>query len=272
MFCRVVTSAISRLFGRFASYAFVRPCQCFINRSYVRLMKLDLSEFEDACAYKSLNALFTRALKIPRDFSLDTQDIIAPVDALVTYHAKIENAQSFQIKDSSYKIVDLLGERYADKAGQLELGDFANFYLSPKDYHRYHVPCDLKIASLTHIPGSFFPVNIPFLKYKKNLFIENERVVLESYTPQGKLIFIVLVAALNVGKMKIVFDERVQTNAKIKHSSYYEYSDVMLKKGDLLGWFEMGSTFVILSEKETLSFNTQIMKHVKFGDIIGRPS
>ncbi len=265
-----ITGVVSRLFGRFASHEFFPFCQCVINKSYVRLMKLDMSEFNAICSYKSLNALFTRAFKMPRTFSSDTRDIIAPVDSLVTYYGQIKSSKSFQIKGSSYDIADLLGERYKDKVQKLELGHFANFYLSPKDYHRYHMPCDLKITSLAHIPGSFFPVNLPFLKRKKNLFIENERIVIESYTSAGKLIFIVLVAALNVGKMKISFDERVQTNSKVEEPSYYEYDAVVLKKGDLLGWFEMGSTLLILSEKETLAFDMDIMKHVKFGENIGR--
>jgi phosphatidylserine decarboxylase len=265
-----ITGVVSRLFGRFALHEFFPFCQCVINRSYVRLMKLDMSEFDEACSYKSLNALFTRAFKSPRTFSNDASDIIAPVDSFVTYYGEIKNSKSFQIKGSSYDIADLLGERYKDKVEKLELGDVANFYLSPKDYHRYHLPCDLKITTLTHIPGSFFPVNLPFLKRKKNLFIENERIVIESYTSTGKLVFIVLVAALNVGKMRIDFDERVQTNSKADEPSYYEYDAVALKKGDLLGWFEMGSTLLILSEKETFTFDMDIMKHVKFGENIGR--
>jgi phosphatidylserine decarboxylase len=265
-----ITGVVSRLFGRFALHEFFPFCQCVINRSYVRLMKLDMSEFDEACSYKSLNALFTRAFKSPRTFSNDASDIIAPVDSFVTYYGEIKNSKSFQIKGSSYGVADLLGERYKDKVEKLELGDAANFYLSPKDYHRYHLPCDLKIISLTHIPGSFFPVNLPFLKRKKNLFIENERIVIESYTSTDKLVFIVLVAALNVGKMRIDFDERVQTNSKADEPSYYEYDAVALKKGDLLGWFEMGSTLLILSEKETFTFDMDIMKHVKFGENIGR--
>ncbi len=265
-----ITGVVSRLFGHFASHEFFPFCQCAINKSYVRLMKLDMSEFYETCSYKSLNALFTRDFKTPRTFSDDARDIIAPVDSLVTYCGQIKSSKGFQIKGSSYSVADLLGEQYKDKVQKLELGDFANFYLSPKDYHRYHIPTDLKITSITHIPGSFFPVNLPLLKSKKNLFIENERVVIEAYTPKDKLIFLVLVAALNVGKMKIVFDERVQTNSKAQMPSYYEYDAVALKKGDLLGWFEMGSTFLILSEKKTLTFDMDIMKHVKFTDTIGR--
>jgi phosphatidylserine decarboxylase len=270
MINRYITGVISRLFGRFASHEFFPLCQCFINKSYVKLMKLDLSEFNEACSYKTLNALFTRAFKVPRVFSADAMDIIAPVDSLVTYCGQIKGFKSFQIKGSSYDVTHLLGEQYKDKAQKLELGDFANFYLSPKDYHRYHIPFDLKIKSLVHIPGGFFPVNLPFLNRKSNLFIENERIVIEAYTSSGKLVFLVLVAALNVGKMKIVFDERVQTNSRVDKQSYYEYNAMTLKKGDLLGWFEMGSTLLILSEKETITFDMEIMKHVKFGDTIGR--
>ncbi len=87
-------------------------------------------------------------------------------------------------------------------------GSYVNFYLSPRDYHRYHVPLDMQVIKAVHIPGKLYPVNIPTLKNKVDLFIENERVVLECLSTNGKRFFLVLVGALNVGQMEVAFNRR----------------------------------------------------------------
>jgi len=104
-----------------------------------------------------------------------------------------------------------------------------------------------------HIPGKFYPVNFPSLKKRLNLFIENERVVLQCETMEGKRFYMVLVSALNVGVMKVSFEPRIQTNADVSTEQVYEFQDLYLDKGDDFGCFEMGSTIVILSEKGMFS-------------------
>jgi phosphatidylserine decarboxylase len=169
-----------------------------------------------------------------------------------------------------YCTKELLGENYSDIADKLIDGDFANFYLSPKDYHRYHSPINMKIKSATHIPGKLYPVNMPLLRNKLNLFIENERVILECETNDGKLLFYVLVGALNVGKMVFSFDNSIMTNIKSNKCTKQIYNDLYVSKGDLLGWFEMGSTVVMLSQKDTINYsNLEINKQIKFNEIIG---
>ncbi|MCD6653487.1 MAG: phosphatidylserine decarboxylase [Sulfurovum sp.] len=264
------TSVISNAFGKFASKAFPKPIQNVINKGYVSLMKLDMSEFKDPSQYPTLNALFTRSFVKERAIETDETALISPADSLITDYGKITEGKAYQIKGMSYDVDALLGDDYQGKAALLEGGDFINFYLSPKDYHRYHMPLDLKIKSLTHIPGKIYPVNMPLLRNKMNLFIENERVVIECKDHKGKMHFLVLVGALNVGKMVVTFEEKVKTNANIYYTSHYTFSDLSLKKGEMFGWFEMGSTIVILSEKESIQTEVAINQKVFFGQKIGK--
>ncbi|MBN2824826.1 MAG: phosphatidylserine decarboxylase [Campylobacterales bacterium] len=262
------TSTISSIFGKFADKEFVKPIQYLINNAYVSLLGLDMREFDKPSSYKSLNQLFTRELKTPREIN-PNHTLVSPVDALISDCGKIEEGRAYQIKAMDYQLDELLGKHYTGFDKMLEGGEYINFYLSPKDYHRYHIPFDMDILSVTHIPGKLYPVNNPSLRKRKNLFIENERVVVYGKDRSGKIHFIVLVGALNVGKMVINFDDRIKTNAKSDTASHYSYSSLKMKIGELLGWFEMGSTVVLLSQQDAIIPDVQVGQKVKFGERIG---
>ena len=265
------TSLISSLFGRFAGTAFPGPIQRAINRSYVGLMGLNMEEFAPTESYPSLNRLFTRALKAQREIDPDPSAVVSPCDALITDLGSIQRGQAYQIKGMAYETAGLLGEHYADEVGSLEGGAYANFYLSPKDYHRYHAPMELRVESLTHIPGRLYPVNMPLLRNKLNLFIENERVVLAARDAHGRRHFLVLVGALNVGKMVVTFEERLHTNAAPGPVRHFRYDNpVHLDKGELFGWFEMGSTIVMLSAPGALAYQIEAGEKVRFAQTIAR--
>lgn len=264
------TNLLSRAFGRFAAHPFAQPFQSWINRAYVRMMKLDMREFDDPEAYASLTALFTRALKSPRSIDAAANAFISPCDALVSACGTIDAGLAMQIKGREYDINALLGEHVSDAAKTaLDDGDYLNLYLSPRDYHRYHAPCDLQVLQAIHIPGKLYPVNIPALRNIPALFIENERVVLECLA-EGKRLFLVMVGALNVGKMQIAFEPLLQTNAKEAKGCSYPYEALYLKKGEDFGCFEMGSTIVILSEKGLFARTVASGDTVRFGQSIGR--
>ena len=264
------TSVIANYFGKFASKEFPAPVQHFINTGYVKLMGLDMSEFKDPNAYPTLNKLFTRALEKPRLLPEDKNALISGVDALVTDAGTITDGKAYQIKGMSYNIEKLFGEYHKAAAGWLEGGEFMNFYLSPKDYHRYHMPMDLKIHSLTHIPGKLYPVNFPLLRNMKELFIENERVVIECEDRVGRMHVLVLVGALNVGEMVVSFEERVRTNSDIREPDHYTYEDLWLERGELFGWFEMGSTLLTFSQKGSILPEVAINQKVSFTDVLGK--
>jgi len=265
------TAILSRLFGRFAAKEFGAGIQPFINRSYVKMMKLDMHPFEATESYPSLNALFTRALVLNRPFDTTPNTIISPCDALVSEAGYIQNGQAHQIKGMRYDTAALLGAHHAADLPRLEGGAYVNLYLSPSDYHRYHIPFDLSVHSITHIPGKLYPVNFPLLRNKLNLFLENERVVIECSDQDGARHFLVLVGALNVGKMVVTFEPRIQTNANERFHQHYHYDEPKhLKKGELFGWFEMGSTIVMISEKDRIHYDVNIGQKVMFGQTIGK--
>jgi len=264
------TSVISEKFGKFASKAFSPMIQHFINASYVKLMGLDMSEFREPSSYKTLNKLFTRALETPREIPSGKSNLLCGVDALITDAGTITEGRAYQIKGMSYSIEELFGEYHKEAVEKVEGGEFINFYLSPKDYHRYHMPMDLKILSLTHIPGKLYPVNFPLLRNMSDLFIENERVVIECEDKKGRTQVLVLVGALNVGKMVVTFEEGVQTNSEIREPRHYTYDDLWLERGELFGWFEMGSTILTFSKKGSIVPEVMINQKTSFADILGQ--
>ena len=270
---RHITNTISQQFGRFASKAFPHWFQKIVNGSYVKIMGLDMGEFDAPASYPSLNALFTRRLTSPRPMSTDAADFISPCDSLITECGDLDDTRALQIKGMSYCVKALLGSEISDENKvRIEHGQFINFYLSPSDYHRYHIPHDLKVLKAVHIPGKLYPVNMPSLNKRADLFIENERVVLECESGRGVLFYLVLVGALNVGRMQVSFEPRLQTNANAVRPTAYTFQDLHLKKGDDFGCFEMGSTIVLITEKETMKFTVQTGEKVRFGDTIAKLS
>ena len=168
------TSVLSQAFGRFASKKHTHKVQNIINNTYVRMMGLDMSEFRSPQSYISLNELFTRHFVTMRTFSKESNELISPCDSLITQWGTIDDTRALQIKGMSYDVNAFLGEYISDTSkDSIRNGSFVNFYLSPRDYHRYHVPLDMQVLKAVHIPGKLYPVNIPTLKNKVNLFIEN---------------------------------------------------------------------------------------------------
>ena len=255
----------SQIFGKVAKLSFIRPVQEFINSSYIKLFKIDMSEFRPAGEYKNLNELFTRELIKPREFDAADEIFISPVDGTCLSFGSTSELKAFSIKGMSYGVKELLGQ------GELEGEyDFANIYLSPKDYHHYHAPCDITVKKAVYIPGKLYSVAVKWLSKVDSLYTKNERVALLCEMKNGKKLWLVFVGALNVGKMKFSFDERIQTNAMANFTQIYEYENLHIKKGERLGNFELGSTIVILSEKDAIEYNLFENKELKFAEAIGR--
>jgi len=264
-----ITNKISNLFHKFATYEFPKTIQTIINNGYVKILGLDMREFNDPSSYKTLNKLFTRELTTPRAIEHSLDNFISPADSFVTQCGTIEDETSLQIKGMNYSVRELLTDEILyDDFEKLKNGSYSNFYLSPKDYHRYHAIYNCHITKLIHVPGKLYPVNFRYLNKQENLFIENERVILECKTTDDKLFYMVFVGALNVGKMVFTFEEKIQTNSDLIYPKVYEYEDLYVKKGDCLGYFEMGSTVLLFWEKDMISLNNIINTKVRFSDII----
>jgi phosphatidylserine decarboxylase len=255
------------MFGAFASKEFSAGFQRFLNNAYARIFSLDMSEFDEPAEYKSLNALFTRKLVKPRDINTQEKVFISPCDARITEFGALDGVELLQIKGKSYSLAELLAS--ADEAANFANGQFANFYLSPKDYHRFHAPLDMQVLRSTHIPGKLYPVNEPALNSIDSLFAKNERVLLLCEDKQGARFYLVFVGALNVGKIALSFDDRVKTNASKNTISVYDYDELFLSKGDEIGMFEMGSSIVAIFMKDQLIFELECDQKVRFGQRIG---
>lgn len=255
----------SRVFGLIARFKFIKPLQTLINKAYIKYFKIDMSEFKQAGDYESLNALFTRSLETSRNLE---NDFIAPCDGKIlqisnSFFQKDEFF-SFSIKGKVYSINTLIRDSFESK--ELENGlDCVNIYLSPKDYHRYHAPCDLEILSAVYTRGKLYSVNEKYLKKISNLYSENERVCLKCKSENNFIFWLVFVGAQNVGKMRFNFDSNIQTNTKKYNNFSIKYHNLKIKKGEELGNFELGSTIVILSQKGFLNFNIQENQNIKFG-------
>lgn len=256
-----LSNKFSRLFGRFASYEFPSFLQNLINNVYVKIFDIDLSEFAPASSYASLNALFTRALTSERTINPNPIVLIAPCDSLITQMGKSTQKNALQIKGMEYSIEELLGQKL-DREFY-----YINFYLSPKDYHRYHAPCDMEICEVRYFGGELLPVNLPSLQKNQSLFVRNERVVVVAKTSSHKWIYFVAVGALNVGSMVMHFEGRIQSNAKSHNICYTYRTPIGIKKGEELGMFKMGSTIVLFMEQMIPDIN--INQKVKFAQDLG---
>lgn len=262
-----ITNIISQYFGKFAKTNFPTFFQKIINNAYVKFLGLNMSEFRNPKFYKSLNDLFTRELAIPRAINKEGNVFISPTDSLITQCGTLQKDLLLQIKGMEYSVEDMLTYHCAQNFEKVNNGSYMNFYLSPKDYHRYHAPADFEIKRLLHIPGKLYPVNLKYLNKQIDLFVENERVVLECIH-EGKLFYMVFVGALNVGQMVFTFEKKVETNTEVRDIQIYEYEDKRVKKGDCLGYFKMGSTVVMVWEEGMVELENLLNQDVKFGQKI----
>lgn len=242
-----------------------------IIRWFVKKYGVNMDEAlnPDMSSYTSFNEFFTRPLK-PDARPLADADFICPVDGAISQFGAIEKDQIFQAKGHSFSTADLLGgdQVLADKFVN---GSFANIYLSPKDYHRIHMPCDGQLTRMIYIPGALFSVNPVTARGVPNLFARNERVVCVFETEQGPFV-LTLVGATIVGSMATTWHGIVNP-PRTKQIRNWDYTgqNIRLKKGEEMGRFLLGSTVVLLFPAKTLTFtpNWQPAGMVRLGTTMG---
>jgi phosphatidylserine decarboxylase len=207
----------------------------------------------DIASYATFNDFFTRPLREGAR-PLTKADFVCPVDGAISQFGAIEQDQIFQAKGHSYSTTALLGGD-AQLAKQFENGHFATLYLSPKDYHRIHMPCAGQLARMIYVPGALFSVNPATAQGVPGLFARNERVVCVFDTEYGPFVN-VLVGATIVGSMATVWHGVVNPPRPGKIvDKRYGNEKVSLKQGEEMGRFLLGSTVVMLWPKNTLRFN-----------------
>ncbi len=259
--------AITALAGKLAS-AQAGKLTTAVIRWFVKRYQVNMSEAaqEDIGAYSSFNEFFTRPLKTGAR-KLSKAKYICPVDGAISQFGDIKANQIFQAKGHSYSTEALVGGNKS-LASQYQDGSFATIYLSPRDYHRIHMPCDGRLLRMVYVPGDLFSVNPTTAQGVPGLFARNERVVCEFKSPQGNFI-LVLVGATIVGSMATVW-HGVVNPPRIGHIKEWSYSDqnITLKQGEEMGRFLLGSTVVMLFPKDTVKFNTNwtARKPVQLGE------
>jgi len=246
--------ALTTLAGKFAGAKAGRLTTGFI-RWFVGRYGVDMSEAAepDIGAYKSFNQFFTRPLKEGAR-PLAEADFLCPVDGAISQFGVIERDRIFQAKGHAYSTTALLGGDHK-LAAQFENGSFATLYLSPRDYHRIHMPCDGKLRRMIYVPGALFSVNPTTARGVPGLFARNERVVCVFDSVAGPFV-LTLVGATIVGSMATVWHGVVNPpRPGVIREWRYEEQNVTLNKGEEMGRFLLGSTVVMLFPKNTLDFN-----------------
>ena len=229
----------------------------------------------DISSYKSFNDFFTRPLKAGARPTASAA-FICPVDGAISQFGNIQKDQIFQAKGHHYSTLALVAGNLT-LAAKFENGHFACLYLSPKDYHRIHMPCDGTLKSMTYVPGDLFSVNPTTAANVPNLFARNERVVCEFESARHGTFVMVLVGATIVGSMATVWHDAknsIVNPPRSKNIRTWTYLDknILLKQGDEMGRFLLGSTVVMLFEKDLLQFNAdwQPARSIKLGEMMSQ--
>ena len=223
----------------------------FVQRYQVNMAEAEQSDITD---YKSFNEFFTRPLKAGAR-PLAKADFVCPVDGAISQFGDIKADQIYQAKGHQYSTLAMLAGDIK-LAKQFENGHFATLYLSPKDYHRIHMPCAATLKSMTYVPGDLFSVNPLTAQNVPGLFARNERVICEFDSTHGTFVLI-LVGATIVGSMATTWHGLVNPPRVGRVTTWtYEDQTIEFKQGEEMGRFLLGSTVVMLFPKDTLKFNS----------------
>lgn len=249
---QLITMLAGKLANKQAGKLTTRVIKWFVKRYKV---KMNEAANPDIASYATFNDFFTRPLKEGAR-PLDDAEFICPVDGAISQFGAIKKGRIFQAKGRDYSTLELVAGN-VPLASHFENGHFACLYLSPKDYHRIHMPCDGKLKSMAYVPGDLFSVNPTTAENVPNLFARNERVVCEFISETHGTFVMVLVGATIVGSMATVWHGIVNPprSNNVQTWSYLDY-EISFLQGEEMGRFLLGSTVVMLFEKNTLEFNT----------------
>jgi phosphatidylserine decarboxylase len=241
-------------------------------RWFVRKYGVDMNEAEnpDIGSYLSFNDFFTRPLKAGGR-PLAAADFVCPVDGAISQFGAIDDHHILQAKGHRFSVTELVGGD-SSLAAHFRHGSFANLYLSPKDYHRLHMPCDGRLTRMIYVPGTLFSVNPVTARGVPNLFARNERVVCVFESSDHGPFVMVLVGATIVGSMATVWHGVVNPKRTNKVSEWsYQDQATLLKKGEEMGRFLLGSTIVMLFRPGTIAFNESWgpERSVRLGEAMG---
>ena len=262
------------LFSRF-TYIITRthhPLTKYLIELYISIFKINLKECERESVdeYKTFCDFFTRKLKDGiHKIDEDKKSVVSSCDGKILEYGKIKNNSILQVKGKYILIEDLLGNNN-DSIDHYKNGSFVTIYLSPKDYHRVHMPMNGKLSMTTYVPGRLYSVALHAVNAVKNLYSRNERLVC-SFKNNNIYFTVVFIAAINVSSIETVWSGEVSPPAPKKIiKSNFEKRKINLDKGRELGMFKIGSTVILLfNDKIKLSASLKKGKAVRVGNKIG---
>ena len=243
-------------------------------RFFLRRFNIDLSaaEIQDPDAFATFNDFFTRALRAgARTIAVGDKVLVSPVDATISQLGRLEDGAILQAKGKHFDVVNLLGGDET-RAQPFRDGSFATLYLSPRDYHRIHMPIDGTLREMVYVPGRLFSVSPATTRALPGLFARNERVALLFDTDQGPLA-LVLVGALFVGSIETVWAGEI-TPPPGRRTRRWQYDPKSgpgrIAKGEEIGRFNMGSTVIVLTGPDALRWESRLQpgQHLALGERI----
>lgn len=266
---------LSRAIGKIAECENTWVKNTFISQ-FVKKYQVDMTEAvnSDPLSYRNFNDFFTRAIRPElRPICDEKYGIACPADGAISQLGNIEHGTLFQAKGHHYSLTSLLGGDAA-LSNQFLGGSFATVYLSPKDYHRVHMPLTGKLTKMIHIPGKLFSVNKVTAEQIPNVFARNERTVCLFDTEAGPMA-VILVGAMIVASIETVWAGQVTPfNKNVVTWDYKELNNIEIKKGEEMGRFKLGSTAIVLFGKnvvnweESLQAETPTKMGMHFGKVI----
>jgi len=268
---RLITAIVYRL-----ARIRVRLIKDFLIRSFVRFYEVDLDEIQKSVpgGFISFNDFFTRELA-DGSRPIDSSDLssVAPADGFISAAGSIERNAVLQAKGHDYSLEELLATDL-DEAQRYYDGSFATIYLAPFNYHRVHAPLAGELVAVHFVPGSLFSVNQTTVSFLRGLFTRNERLICHFRTASGPMVLI-FVGALNVGSITTPWTGEIRPrkghvveNIDLQSSSQPK----KVNKGDLLGWFNMGSTIILLLPPGVCDWRSGLEsgEALRMGESLGR--
>lgn len=264
---------LSKLMSKF-THSEIKVWKNLMISQIIKFYEVDISEAneQDINNFASFNHFFTRELKPGiRPITSDNNAISCPADGEVSQAGLIEHGKIFQAKGKSFSAIDLLGGN-AERAKPFEDGSFTTIYLSPKDYHRLHMPFKGTLTEMIHIPGRLFSVNNATANSVNGLFARNERVACLFDTELGPMALI-LVGAIFVSSVETTW-HGIVTPPSIESVRSWQYQEdaPVIEKGEEMGRFNMGSTIIVLFGKDRVEWEADFKagKKVKLGEMIAK--
>jgi len=238
------------------------PLKNFLIKTFIHCFKVDMGLAQEPHAgnYIHFNHFFTRELKpAVRPIAQEQDVIVCPIDGYISQIGKINSGELFQAKNRSYDLDALLAVDN-DMISSFKDGSFATFYISPKDYHRIHMPRDGQLTKMIYVPGRLFSVNTHTTRVVNRLFARNERVISLFETDIGPMA-IIMVGAMLVSSMETVWAGEI-TPAKKREITSHSYTEqnkkIKLQRGAEMGRFNMGSTVILLFGKDTVTWLSEL--------------